>query len=151
MVDESDIWRAANLLVKRHGVGAAVISAQRADELLAVGDVDGRAVWKRILAAVRERTRTKPAEGERVTPAGFARRTVSGHCLNGSQVDGPTNDDTRARNTCHRTRPDRLPRHLKATTAARMARRVLAIRGPGMSSYPSDKAAPGSLKLSMRM
>jgi hypothetical protein len=34
--------------------------------LLAAGDTDGCAVWKRILEAVAELLRTKPAEGERV-------------------------------------------------------------------------------------
>ncbi|HWI25350.1 MAG TPA: hypothetical protein VN668_00145 [Stellaceae bacterium] len=36
-----DIWRAAHLLIKRHGADAAVVAAQRADELLAAGDVEG--------------------------------------------------------------------------------------------------------------
>jgi hypothetical protein len=31
MVDDPDIWRAANLLVKRHGVDAVMAAAQRAD------------------------------------------------------------------------------------------------------------------------
>jgi len=51
MVDDPDIWRAANLLVKRHGADAALVAGRRADELLA-GDVEGCAVWKRILVAV---------------------------------------------------------------------------------------------------
>jgi len=38
----------------------------RADELLVNGDVEGCVIWKRILAAVRELSRTAPAEGERV-------------------------------------------------------------------------------------
>lgn len=66
MVDDPDIWRAANMLVKRHGADAAVVAAQRADGLLAAGDPDGCAIWKRILAAVAELARTVPAEGERV-------------------------------------------------------------------------------------
>jgi hypothetical protein len=37
-----------------------------AEELAAASDVDGYAVWKRILAAVGELARTTPAEGERV-------------------------------------------------------------------------------------
>lgn len=60
------MWRAANLLLKRYGADAAVRAAQRADELSAEGDSDGYAIWKRILAAVGELTRTKPAEGEHV-------------------------------------------------------------------------------------
>ena len=67
MVDDRDIWRAANLLVKRHGCAdAASVAARRAEELLAAGDVEGYAVWKRILSAVAELTRPTPAEGERV-------------------------------------------------------------------------------------
>jgi hypothetical protein len=67
MVDDRDIWRAANLLVRRNGrPDAAPAAARRAEELLAAGDVEGYAVWKRILSAVAELTRTTPAEGERV-------------------------------------------------------------------------------------
>lgn len=59
MVDDPHIWRAANLLVKRHGAG-------RADELLVDGDTEGCSVWKHILKAVAELTRIAPAEGDRV-------------------------------------------------------------------------------------
>ena len=52
--------------MNRHGSDAAVVAAQRADELLVAGDMDGYAIWKRILAAVAELTRTAPSEGERV-------------------------------------------------------------------------------------
>ena len=62
MVDEPDIWRAANW----HKADALVVAAQRADELLASGDVEGCAVWKRMLVAVRELSRTAPADGEQV-------------------------------------------------------------------------------------
>ena len=66
MVDNPDIWRAANLLVKRHGDDAVLTAVTRADEMLAAGDVEGCAIWKRILGAVAELTRTKSIEGERV-------------------------------------------------------------------------------------
>ncbi len=49
MIADVDIWRAASLLIKRHGDDAAVVAAQRADELLAAGDLEGGAVWKQIL------------------------------------------------------------------------------------------------------
>ena len=65
MTEEIDIWRAANLLVKRHGSDAEIAAAQRADELLAQGDTDGQRIWKRILAAVHELRRTKPTVSER--------------------------------------------------------------------------------------
>jgi hypothetical protein len=66
MIDDPDIWRAANILIKRYGADAAIEAARRADELLEAGDRDGCAIWKRILSAVAELTRTTPAEGERV-------------------------------------------------------------------------------------
>jgi hypothetical protein len=66
MIDNLDIYRAANLLVERHGLDVAIGAARRADELLAGGNSEGYAVWKRILAAVVELTRTTPTEGERI-------------------------------------------------------------------------------------
>jgi hypothetical protein len=39
MLDEPDIWRATRLLLKNHGDDAPLIAAQRADEMLARGDV----------------------------------------------------------------------------------------------------------------
>ena len=66
MVDVPDIWRAANLLLRRHSADAEIVAAMRADELLANGDVEGWAIWKQILAAVTELSRTAPADGERV-------------------------------------------------------------------------------------
>jgi hypothetical protein len=66
MIDNLDIYRAANLLVERHGPDVAIGAARRADKLLAGGNTEGYAVWKRILAAVAEITRTTPAKGERI-------------------------------------------------------------------------------------
>ena len=40
MISDPDIWRAAQLVIKRHGEDAAIAAAQRADELLA-----GQAMW----------------------------------------------------------------------------------------------------------
>ena len=53
-VDEIDIWRCAKLLVDEHGDTAAIHAAMRADALLDAGDLDGAAVWRRIVRAVRE-------------------------------------------------------------------------------------------------
>lgn len=33
MTDDMDIWRAANLLIERYGADAAIVAAQRADDL----------------------------------------------------------------------------------------------------------------------
>jgi len=66
MISDPDIWRAAQLIVKRHGADAPIVAAQRADELFNEGDLDGAAIWKRILHAVEELQRVKPKVGERV-------------------------------------------------------------------------------------
>ena len=47
-------YRAAKLLVDRHGDEAPIHAAMRAGELMDQGDMDGRAVWLRIKAAVEE-------------------------------------------------------------------------------------------------
>jgi hypothetical protein len=65
-IADFDIWRAVNMLVKRHGRDAAIIAAQRADEYLAVGDADGQVVWKRIVGAILELVKDKSDEGEHV-------------------------------------------------------------------------------------
>lgn len=65
MLPDIDVWRAANILIKRHGDGAALVAAQRADALLAEGDLEGEKVFKMILEAIRDLQRTTPREGER--------------------------------------------------------------------------------------
>ncbi len=54
MISDLDIWRAAQATITRYGDNAALHAAQRADELLAEGDMDGRAVWHRIERAIDE-------------------------------------------------------------------------------------------------
>ncbi len=66
MTPDIDIYRVANLLVKRHGEDAPVHAAMWADAMLDKGDLDGCAVWKRILRAMEELQRTKPGPGVRV-------------------------------------------------------------------------------------
>ena len=66
MIPDLDIYRAANLLVKQHGEDAPVEAAMRADAMLEAGDLDGYAVWKRILRAVGEIQGTAPKSGEAV-------------------------------------------------------------------------------------
>ena len=56
---ELDIWRAANLLLRR-----TFVAAQRAKECMAVGDVHGVDTWKRIAEALLELLKDKPADGE---------------------------------------------------------------------------------------
>ena len=66
MIADVDIWRAANLLVKQHGFDAALVAAQRADDLLAQGDVEGERIWKKITQAINELQRTRPNADEQV-------------------------------------------------------------------------------------
>ncbi len=64
MIRDLDIYRSANVLVKRYGEDAALKAARRADVMLERGDMDGYAVWKQIVKAVEEMQRTEPAIGE---------------------------------------------------------------------------------------
>ncbi len=52
MISELDIWRAANLLIGRHGVDAEIEAARRADLMLERGDRDGQLTWMRIQLAI---------------------------------------------------------------------------------------------------
>ena len=54
MTDDKDIFRSAKLLINRHGDDAVIEAAMQADKMLEAGDVDGQAVWKRILTAIDE-------------------------------------------------------------------------------------------------
>ena len=51
MITDLDIYRSANVLIKQHGQDAPIHAAMRADAMLEAGDLDGYAVWKRILRA----------------------------------------------------------------------------------------------------
>ena len=59
VIPEIDIWRAANLMLKRYGEKALEESAARANELFAEQDHDGAAVWRRIIDAVGQLANTK--------------------------------------------------------------------------------------------
>lgn len=52
MIFDPDIYRTAKLLVDQHGEDAPIEAALKADAMLEKADMDGRAVWLRILAAV---------------------------------------------------------------------------------------------------
>ncbi len=59
MIADLDIYRSANLLVKRHGPDAPIHAAMQADAMLEKGDLGGCAVWKRIVRAVEELQRVE--------------------------------------------------------------------------------------------
>ena len=52
MIDDREIWRAAHLLINRYGADAELIAAQRADEMIDLGDRDGQLIWVWIRRAV---------------------------------------------------------------------------------------------------
>ena len=60
-MNDIDLWRAAKLLVDRHGEEASIEAAKRADDMLEQGDMEGKAVWLRILEAVKELQSVEPA------------------------------------------------------------------------------------------
>ncbi len=63
-VHDIDIYRTAKLLIDKHGHEADVIAIKRATKMLDAGDVDGYAVWKRILRAIEDMKQETPRPGE---------------------------------------------------------------------------------------
>ena len=61
MTSDLDTYRTANILVGEHGADAATHAAMRADALMEAGDMEGRGVWLRVLAAVNELMATEPS------------------------------------------------------------------------------------------
>ncbi len=66
MTSDCDIWTAANELVKHHVDTATLVAAERADDLLAAGDMQGRRTWIRIMRVLKTLQGGKPTENERV-------------------------------------------------------------------------------------
>lgn len=64
MISDRDIWASALLMVKRYGEDAGMEAANRSDELLAEGDVDGAATWRRIVTAIEQLQAGAPAKGK---------------------------------------------------------------------------------------
>ncbi len=54
VISELDIYRAANLLIDRHGSDAMIAAARMIDRMLELGDPEGRLIWKRIKRAIGE-------------------------------------------------------------------------------------------------
>ncbi len=63
-VDDIDIFRSAAAFIKRHGHDAQLVAIKRATKMLDAGDVDGYAVWKRIVDAIKDTQRETPRPGE---------------------------------------------------------------------------------------
>ena len=63
-MEEIDIWRAAEQMRKLYGADAAIHSAMRADNLMDQGDIEGFAMWKRVVALINELDHSTPRDGE---------------------------------------------------------------------------------------
>ena len=63
-MDDIDIYRSAKLLLDKHGHDAQLIAIKRATKMLDAGDVDGYAVWKRIVDAIKDTQRETLNPGE---------------------------------------------------------------------------------------
>jgi hypothetical protein len=59
LTDDLDIYRAAKLVIERHGGEAMLLAEARAVVLTGEGDVEGGAIWQRIKAAVEELQRQR--------------------------------------------------------------------------------------------
>ncbi len=64
MISDLDVYRSAQLLVERHGDGAPIEAAMKADAMLEKGDIDGQAAWLRILRAVKELLLAQPDKAD---------------------------------------------------------------------------------------
>jgi len=62
----TDIYHLAHILLREHGNEADLVAAELADSFLEAGEVDGSAVWKRVLEAVKDIQCQGPEEGEAV-------------------------------------------------------------------------------------
>lgn len=61
-----DIWRSANILLKRYAGEAVFIASRRADALLDLGDPEGCRTWVRIAKAIDALERQLPGKADRV-------------------------------------------------------------------------------------
>ena len=66
MISDLDIYRSAKLLIDHHGDEAPIQAAMNADAMLDQGDLDGAAVWRRIVGAINELLEERPGDGQSV-------------------------------------------------------------------------------------
>ncbi len=63
-MDDIDIFRSATALIKQHGEDAQLVAIKRATKMLDSDDMDGYAVWKRIVDAIKAMKQEVPRPGE---------------------------------------------------------------------------------------
>ena len=62
VIDDREIWACADLLLKQLGDHAWFVASQRADELLAVGEMEGHRTFVRILNRIKHLEALVPAD-----------------------------------------------------------------------------------------
>ena len=65
MTSDLDIYRSAKLLIDQHGEDASTFATMQADKRAGAGDVEGRAVWVRMIRAIEELLNTEPPPSAR--------------------------------------------------------------------------------------
>ncbi len=64
MTSDLDIYRSAKLLIGKHGEDAPIFAAMQADKCLEGGDLDGKAVWMRVIGAIKELLNQQPPSSD---------------------------------------------------------------------------------------
>ncbi len=64
VVEEIDIYRSANLLIKQHGEEAEIFAAMQADACLEKGDLEGKRTWLKVIESIKELQDTTPPSSE---------------------------------------------------------------------------------------
>ncbi len=52
MLEDLDIYRSANLMIRQHGDDATIEAAKKADAMATKGDREGARTWLRVLQAI---------------------------------------------------------------------------------------------------
>ena len=63
-VAEITIWKAARLILQRHGPYAEFTATRRATDAMQNGDAAGLSTWTRVLTAIRELQRLERRDGD---------------------------------------------------------------------------------------
>ena len=64
MTSDLDVYRSAQMLIRKHGENAALKVSAVADAMRERGNMEGVAVWRRVLKAVQEMQRKERAPGQ---------------------------------------------------------------------------------------
>ena len=65
-MDEIDVWRVADLLMKECREEAVFVASKRADAMLEQGNTEGVTTWLKVVKAIETLQRKGPAAGEAV-------------------------------------------------------------------------------------